>query len=229
VNILVLNGSPKMISDTMRLTRSFISGLTGELPCSVTVVDVIKKNILPCRGCFGCWKNGDGLCVQTDDLNGILASYLQADVIIWSFPLYCYSMPSHLKAVLDRTIPLVQLRMKEVGGRVQHETLHDLSAKRTIVICGSGFPGWEGNFDALRLQCKNSFGNLTMICVPETPLMNISEAAPLTAPLLDRFRLAGQEYARTKSLSPETVRALETPMILKDEYLQGVNSQQPHT
>ena len=141
MNILVLNGSPKVKSDTMRLTRSFLSGITAEIPCEINVVDVIQKRVLPCLGCFGCWANGDGKCVQQDDQNDILAAYVKADVILWSFPLYCYGMPSHLKAVLDRTIPLLKLRMTETDGRVQHETLVDLSKKRNLVICGAGIPG----------------------------------------------------------------------------------------
>ena len=224
MNILVLNGSPKVKSDTMRLTRSFLSGITAEIPCEINVVDVIQKRVLPCLGCFGCWANGDGKCVQQDDQNDILAAYVKADVILWSFPLYCYGMPSHLKAVLDRTIPLLKLRMTETDGRVQHETLVDLSKKRNLVICGAGFPDWDGNFESLRLQMQHCFPTPTLVFVPETPLLNIPEAAPVANPLLARFRLAGQEYARHLSLSSETIQELETPMLPKAAYLRGVNA-----
>ena len=224
MKILVLNGSPKTKSDTMRLTRSFLDGLTSETACEVTIVDVIKKNVKPCIGCFGCWKNGDGKCVQKDDQNVILSAYSEADVIIWSFPLYCYSMPSHLKAVMDRTIPLVKMSMKEIDGRVQHDALIDFSKKRTLVICGAGFPNWEGNFEGIHKQCQLSFGDPDMVFVPETPLMNVPAAEPLTAPLLARFREAGKEYAHSRSLSSETIQALETPMMPNEAYLQNINS-----
>ena len=225
MNILVLNGSPKAKSDTIRLTRSFLEGIKSATDAEVTIVDVIKKNIRPCTGCFGCWARGDGKCVLQDDQNGILAAYIKADLIIWSFPLYCYGMPSHLKAVLDRTIPLVKMDMvEEDDGRVHHVGLVDFSKKHTVVICGAGFPNWEGNFEGLRLQCQNSFGNLTMLCVPETPLLNIPMAEPVAQPLLEKFRLAGQEYAGSMTLSDKTVAALETPMIPNEEYLRGVNS-----
>ncbi len=223
MKILVLNGSPKAKSDTMVLTRSFLKGLTETVDCDVTVIDVIKQDIRPCLGCFACWKNGDGKCVQRDDQNKILSLYAESDVIIWSFPLYCYSMPSHIKAVLDRTIPLVQMRMKETDGKVQHEALIDFSQKHTVVICGCGFPAWEGNFDGLRLQCRNSFGNLTMVCVPETPLLNIPEAKPVAEPLVEKFRQAGREYAAGKNLRSETIASLEHEMLTKEEYLKGVN------
>ena len=224
MNILVLNGSPKAKSDTMHLTRNFLEGIQAAADAQVTIVDVIKKDIRPCTGCFGCWARGDGKCVLEDDQNAILEAYVKADLIIWSFPLYCYGMPSHLKAVLDRTIPLVKMNMVEVNGRVQHVGLVDFSKKHTVVICGAGFPNWKGNFEGMRLQCENSFGNLTVICVPETPLLNIPMAEPVAQPLLEKFRLAGQEYAAGYALCPETIEALETPMISNEEYLRGINS-----
>ena len=227
MNVLVLNGSPKKVSDTMRLTSSFLEGLAGCGDCNVTVVDVISKDIRPCMGCFGCWRKGDGRCVQQDDQNEILAAYLAADVIIWSFPLYCYGMPSHLKTVLDRVIPLVKMNMREVDGKVQHVQLFDLSKKRTVVISGAGFPDWEGNFEGLRGQCKNCFGSPIMICVPETPLMNIPEASPVAELLLEKFRLAGAEFAASGCLAPETVQALETPMIPREEYIRRINTDAP--
>ncbi|MBR2605402.1 MAG: flavodoxin family protein [Clostridia bacterium] len=224
MKVLVLNGSPKKQSDTFRMTERFLKGLNAAGEHEVTVVNVIEKAIAPCKGCFGCWQQGEGHCLIGDDQNGILDLYRAADLIIWSFPLYCYGMPSHLKAVLDRTIPLMKMDMVQLSdGRVQHVPLADFSKIHTLVLCGCGFPDWEGNFDALKMQCKQCFGNLTMVCVPETPMLNVPQAAVVADPLLDRFEAAGAEYARTLSLSPETVARLETPMIPKEVYVSIVN------
>ena len=224
MKILVLNGSPKKKSDTFRLTDAFLKGMNRAGQHEVHIVHVIDQKISPCRGCFGCWQRGDGHCVIDDDQNTILDLYRDADVIIWSFPLYCYGMPSHLKAVLDRTIPLVRMRMVQLpDGTVQHEPLVDFSRIHTLVICGCGFPHWEGNFDSLRLMCRTCFGNPDMVFVPETPLLNVPEAAVVADPLLERFEEAGAEYAAVLTLSPETVAALETPMISAEEYIRNVN------
>lgn len=226
MKILVLNGSPKEKSDTFRLTEAFLKGMNREDQHEVRIIDVIEKKIAPCRGCFGCWQRGDGHCVIDDDQNIILDAYRSADVIIWSFPLYCYGMPSHLKAVLDRTIPLLRMKMvREPDGTVQHEGLVDFSRIHTLVICGCGFPHWEGNFDSLKLLCKNCFGEPDMVCVPETPLLNVPQAAIVADPLLEKFQRAGEEYAAALRLSPETVAALETPMIPAEEYIRNVNGQ----
>ena len=224
MNVLVLNGSPKKQSDTFRMTERFLQGLNPAGEHKVTVVNVIEKDIAPCRGCFGCWQQGKGHCLMDDDQNGILDLYRTSDLIIWSFPLYCYGMPSHLKAVLDRTIPLIKMDMVQLDdGRVQHVPLADFSKIHTLVLCGCGFPDWEGNFDALKMQCRQCFGNLTMVCVPETPMLNVPGAAVVADPLLDRFEAAGAEYAQNLSLSPETVAGLETPMIPKEVYVSIVN------
>ena len=224
MKVLVLNGSPKKVSDTFRLTEAFLKGLNRDQKHEIKVINVIEKNIAPCRGCFGCWQSMDGHCVIGDDQNGILDDYRSAELIIWSFPLYCYGMPSHLKAVLDRTIPLVKMKMVQLpDGTVRHEALADFSKIHTVVISGCGFPDWEGNFDALKLMCKNCFGNLSMVCVPETPMLNVPEAAIVADPLLDRFRKAGEEYAVTLTLSAETIAELERPMISAEDYIRNVN------
>lgn len=224
MKILVLNGSPKKKSDTFRLTDAFLKGLNRGGEHEVHIVNVIDKKIAPCRGCFGCWQREDGHCVIPDDQNAILDVYGEADVIIWSFPLYCYGMPSHLKAVLDRTIPLVKMKMvQQPDGTVRHEALVDFSRIHTVVICGCGFPHWEGNFDGLKHMCKTCFGNPEMICVPETPLLNVPAAAIVADPLLVRFEEAGAEYAANLRLSSETVATLETPMISAEEYIRNVN------
>ena len=224
MKILVLNGSPKTKSDTFRLTEAFLRGMNKDHRHEVHVVRVIDKQIAPCRGCFGCWAHGDGHCVIDDDQNAILDLYRDADVIIWSFPLYCYGMPSHLKAVLDRTIPLVRMKMvQEADGTVRHEALADFSRIHTLVICGCGFPHWEGNFDGLKQMCKTCFGNHDMVCVPETPLLNVPEAAVVADPLLMRFEKAGEEYGTELCLSAETIAGLEKPMIPAEEYIRQVN------
>lgn len=227
MKILVLNGSPKKKSDTMKLTGAFLSDFEKSGEHSIEIINVIEKEIKPCTGCFACWKRQNGKCIQNDDQNEILAKIVEADVVLWSFPLYCYGMPSHLKAVVDRTIPFLKMSMYETETAVRHNSLIDLSSKHYVVIAGGGFPDWEGNFESLKLQCGNTFFNtdLTMICVPETPLLNSSEAERLAQPLLEKFRKAGAYYAKNLSLSEEITAALETPMLPKETYMQIVNSQ----
>ncbi|MBR6382162.1 MAG: hypothetical protein IKS07_10895, partial [Lachnospiraceae bacterium] len=67
------------------------------------------------------------------------------------------------------------------------------------------------------------FRSPDMVCVPDTPLLNVPAAAIVADPLLARFEKAGEEYARSFTLSPETIADLERPMIPKEDYIRNVN------
>lgn len=118
MNVLVLKGSPRKKSDTFLFAAAFVEGMQTQGDIDVEIIDVIKKDIRPCRGCFGCWSTNEIRCVQNDDMADILPKIVHADVVIWSFPLYCFGMPSHLKAFMDRMLPLDKLVMiKTTKGR----------------------------------------------------------------------------------------------------------------
>ena len=222
MKILVLNGSPKKKSDTMVLTNAFLRGIEKNGNHEIFVMNISEMKISSCRGCFGCWQVKNKHCVIDDDQNRILDLYPEMDLIIWSFPLYCYGMPSHIKAVLDRTIPLNQMKMEIVDGRTRHLPMVDFSKIHTVVISGCGFPNYEHNFEGLSRQCDLCFGNLTKIFVPETPLLNVSEAKPVTEPKVLAFENAGEEYAKNFSLSPETIENLQSLMISKEDYIRNI-------
>ena len=222
MKILVLNGSPKKKSDTMVLTNAFLRGIEKNGSHEIFVMNIFEMKISSCRGCFGCWQVKNKHCVIDDDQNQILDLYPEVDLIIWSFPLYCYGMPSHIKAVLDRTIPLNQMKMEIVDGRTRHLPMVDFSNIHTVVISGCGFPNYEHNFEGLSRQCDLCFGNLTKIFVPETPLLNIPEAKPVTEPKVLAFENAGEEYAKNFSLSPETIENLQSLMISKEDYIKNI-------
>ena len=103
MKILILNGSPKgERSATLKLARAFAEGVRREGE-ELDLIDLSKQNVSGCRGCFGCWANG-GTCVIRDDFPALFKEhYLPADLVLWSFPLYYFEMPSQLKAFLDRT------------------------------------------------------------------------------------------------------------------------------
>lgn len=224
--VLVFNGSPKRnASDTMHMTRAFLDGMNSADEFDVSIINAIDKNIEFCRGCFVCKRNG-GTCVIKDDMKEILEEILNADIIIWSFPLYCYGMPAHLKALIDRTMPLSSMMMEKVGEHYEHISDHDFSKTSYVMICGCGFPSGKNNFEAMVTEFKLMFGDdkSTIITVPESPMFNVKEAEPVTKPFLDVLREAGREYAADGVISSDTWGKINTPMIPEEIYTQIANS-----
>lgn len=224
MKILVLSGSSKREkSDTMRLTRAFVAGMGDVQANDVHIVHVIDRHIEYCTGCLGCMRNG-GRCVHDDDMRAILEGILESDLLIFSFPLYCYGLPAPLKALIDRTLPLGSMAMRREGDHYEHVAQRDFSHLRYVMICGCGFPNAENNFEPAVMHFRRMFGeDATIITVAEAPMLNVPEAAVVAEPLLEQVRRAGQEYARDGRISEDTLRRVETPMIPPEEYVRIVN------
>ncbi|MBQ7504804.1 MAG: flavodoxin family protein [Ruminococcus sp.] len=224
MQILVINGSPKREkSDTFQITRAFLDGMNEVSQNDIKIINAIDKNIEYCSGCFSCMRNG-GECIHKDDMRGILEEILQSNLLIWSYPLYCYGMPAPLKALLDRTLPLSSMAMHKVGDRYEHVAQADFSHLRYLMICGCGFPNSEHNFEPAAAQFKLCFpNNHTMITVPESPMFNAPEAQVVTAPRLELIKRAGKEYAESGTVSKEMLKEINTPMIPKEQYAKIVN------
>ena len=224
MKILVLNGSPKRDqSDTMHITRAFLAGMNEAAPQDVRMIHVIEKHIEYCTGCFACMRNG-GTCIHDDDMRQILEEILCSDLLIWSFPLYCYGMPAPLKALLDRTLPLSSMAMQKVGERYEHVGQSDFSHLHYLMICGCGFPNSRHNFEPAEAQFRLCFpGGRTVITIPESPMFNAPEAAIVTGPRLALVRQAGKQYAKSGEIDAALLDEICSPMIPEEQYAAIVN------
>lgn len=224
MKILVINGSPKKEnSDTLRITRAFLDGMNEASPNEVNIIHAIEKHIEYCTGCFACMRNG-GACIHHDDMRGILEEILDSDLLIWSYPLYCYGMPAPIKALLDRTLPLSSMAMHKVGERYEHVGQADFSHLKYVMICGCGFPNSTHNFEPAVAQFKLCFpNNHTMITVPESPMFNVPEAQTVTLPRLEKVREAGRQFAENGAIGADLLQEITSPMIPEEQYAQIVN------
>ncbi len=224
MKILVLNGSPKgEKSDTLHITRAFLEGVNDVGENDVRIIHVTDRHIEYCTGCFSCMRNG-GDCVHHDDMKPILEEILASDLLIWSYPLYCYGMPAPLKALLDRTLPLSSMEMQKVGKRYEHVSQADFSHLRYLMICGCGFPNSAHNFEAAVEQFKLCFpSDHTVMTVPESPMFNVPEAAEVTVPRLALVREAGRQYAANGMIEEPLLTQIGSPMIPEEVYARIVN------
>ncbi|HBG12155.1 MAG TPA: NAD(P)H dehydrogenase, partial [Clostridium sp.] len=106
-------------------------------------------SIKSCLGCFACWNKTPGTCVINDDMSEILKKMIAADVIIWSFPLYYFSVPGGLKNLIDRQLPLNLPFMAEGKESGSHPARYDLTNQKHLVISTCGFCRSKGNYDGV--------------------------------------------------------------------------------
>lgn len=213
MNILLINGSPKgERSNTLKLSMAFCEGLKAHTDSHVEVIHLSKLNIKPCLGCFSCWSKTPGKCVIKDDMEGLLQKLITCDIIIWSFPLYYFSLPSTLKMMIDRQLPtcLPFMTNDSNGG---HPSRYDLSHQKYVVISTCGFYTPKGNYDSVNLQFDRLYGKgryLSIYC-GEGELFRVPELKKRTDEYLSFIRKAGEEFVNDK-ISSSTLEEISKPL-----------------
>lgn len=202
MKILVINGSPKgEKSNTYKLTSAFLRGIKQEAgEVQIREHAVCRMDIKPCLGCFFCWNRTPGKCCIKDDMGQVIEDLLWADITVWSFPLYYFTVPGGLKNLIDRQLPMLLPFMREREGQVGnggHPTRYDMSGKRTVVISTCGFYTAEGNYDGVYSLFDHLCGrdNYTTIFCGQGELFRVPEMAGSTSEYLSCVEQAGREYA----------------------------------
>lgn len=118
-NIVVITGSPRRNGNSFAMTDAFIRA-AQEKGHTVTRFDAAFRKVGGCRACETCYRTGKA-CSFDDDFNEIAPAILAADALVFTMPVYWYSIPAQIKGVIDRIYSMV------VGGK-------DISGKECALI-----------------------------------------------------------------------------------------------
>ncbi len=223
MNILVINGSPKgEHSNTLRLTNAFLEGISyaqrDNLP-NIERLNITQMNINSCLGCFSCWEKTPGKCCIDDDMQIVIEKLLWADLTIWSFPLYFFSLPGKLKTMIDRQLPLtLPFMLSNVEGG-SHPSRYDMSGKKTVLISTCGFYTAKSNYNSVIEQFDKicGKGNYTTLFCGEGELFRVPELSDRTEEYLAVVQQAGQEYV-SGGINEETNAKLQELLFPRDVF-----------
>jgi multimeric flavodoxin WrbA len=140
--VLVVNASPRRdVGFTYRFVKPFVEGMrsAGVHPEIVQLYDPAIK-VEACLGCEACWNRGDGQCILNDDGNDLVARVVQAELIVFAFPLYIDTVPAKLKALLDRCFSNVRPVFVESADGVTRHPLFDKRDRYMAMLSVCGFP-----------------------------------------------------------------------------------------
>lgn len=117
--IVVITGSPRKNGNSFAMTDAFIKAAEAKGHI-VTRFDAAMKKVGGCHACETCFKTGKA-CSFDDDFNTIAPAVLEADAVVFTTPVYWYSIPAQIKGVIDKLFSFV------VGGR-------DIAGKECALI-----------------------------------------------------------------------------------------------
>lgn len=107
---LIISTSPRKGGNSDLLCDQFMLG-AQDAGHSVEKIFLRNEKINYCTGCGNCTDTRK--CVQKDSMNEILDKMIKADVLVFSTPIYFYSVCGQLKTLIDRTVP----RYSELEGK----------------------------------------------------------------------------------------------------------------
>ena len=132
MKVATLMGSPRKKGNTASVLESF-EDLLRESGHEVDRINIVDYRVKGCVGCQSCQrKASDELwCKQEDDAVKIFDRLVAADAVVYASPLYTYSFPAQMKALIDRQNCLVKYGGADGG-------IAWLKGKRTalLVTCG---------------------------------------------------------------------------------------------
>ena len=92
--IVAFYGSGRKNGNTASIINEILKGVSSD-DVEISRYNVVDMDIKPCRGC----------CLK-DDMKNIIDDIKDANVVIFSSPLYMYQVAGHIKMLVDRLYPL---------------------------------------------------------------------------------------------------------------------------
>lgn len=101
MEVLILNGSPRINGNTSKMVTAFCEGLkkSGH---RYHVLNVATMNIRGCLACEYCHGKGEGQCVQKDDMQDVYKFLEEAEMLVIAAPIYYHGISGQMKCCIDR-------------------------------------------------------------------------------------------------------------------------------
>ncbi len=206
MKVLALNSSPRGEgqSKTELLLNHLVQGMR-EAGAEVEVIDLRKKTIRYCAGCFTCWTKTPGLCIHQDDMTReLFPKWLASDLVVYASPLYHYTINASMKAFIERTLPVLQPFFEQDNDKTRHPPRQQ--SPKAVFLSVAGFPE-PAVFDQMSSWVRFVFGNNERLVaeIYRPAAEGLSRPGEKAQEIFAALRQAGREIVEQLSVSPETM------------------------
>jgi len=231
MKVLAINCSPaKPEGNTALILNPFLEGIK-EAGGQVDLFYSYNLKIKPCLGEYACLFKTPGVCFQKDDMHLLYPKMREADITVWSTPIYCYSITGSMKNIIDRTFALTGGTEEEYelrDGRSYHATDKGSRKRKTVIISSCG--QWElDNFDPmlahmnalLKHSTTNEFAGALL-----RPHAHVLKAMAQEGALDDIFEAAkeaGKLLINDGKIPSRTLETITRALITVEAYVQMIN------
>ncbi|MFW9846945.1 MAG: flavodoxin family protein [Candidatus Thorarchaeota archaeon] len=224
MKVLVINGSPRgNRGATAGVLKRFVEGMESA-GAEVESVNLSRLKINFCRGCFDCWWNTPGVCVQDDDMKKMLPKLADADLQVYATPVYVDGMTGSMKTFLDRSIPLVEGKWEIRDNHCRHPLRKGTKSAKMALLSVSGFTELN-NFEplvkhmkAVALNMGREFvGAVLRPCAWVIPVAE--EQGASFDDIGDALRDAGKQIVSSGKMSEDTLSIISRELVPREQIL----------
>ena len=135
----------------------------------IELVDLSKRKIANCVGCFGCWIKTPGKCVIRDDATAVYPLIAQSTQIMYISRVKYGGYDTIMKTMLERAIPVQQAFLRILDGETHHVQRAVAPKQATILAYGPTSPEEQALFRRLvdRNARNMSFERWRVVFCPE--------------------------------------------------------------
>ena len=220
MKVLALNSSPRTggQSKTEIMLNTLVDGMRSA-GAEVEVVNLRKKKVKNCVGCFSCWTKTPGTCIHNDDMTQeLFPKWLESDLVVYASPLYHFTVNAEMKTFIERTLPVLEPFFLKHNGR----TYHPLREKppKIVLLSVAGLPD-EKVFDPLSYWVNYIYGGSHLedkvlaaeIYRPMAEALTTPYFKDIAVDILDATRQAGREIITSGKVSNDTMVRVKQPMV----------------
>lgn len=225
MKVLVIDGAPRRSGFTRELTGLFGEGVRAA-GAELEIVHLAERDVRPCTGCLSCFSRGSaGRCVQRDDMDQLIESFLASDALVLATPVYFFSLSALLKAFVERLLPVTKpgIAAGAVTGLASNVLRHPDRGPRAAVLIAVAalrglrpFEGLTASFDLIAEGLgAEPAGHLLR---PESYFLDFAADKVITQRRVRAaFERAGLELVRDGRVSPKTAADACAPLTDDDE------------
>jgi len=228
MKVVAINGSPKMDEgNTARILSPFLDGMR-EAGAEVELFYTSKLRIKPCLGEFHCWFNTPGKCLHNDDMDMLNARLEEADITVYSTPLYADGVSGPLKTLIDRQISRGNPTLEFRDGECRHPSSENQTPGKLVLVSSCGL--WEmSHFDPvlahMKAYCKNMIWDFAgALLRPHAPAMGFLDGrGEKYDDIFQAAMEAGKQLIADGNMSEETIQIVGRELMSPEDYVDSLN------
>ncbi len=228
MKVFAINSSPKMDEgNTARILNPFLDGMK-EAGAEVELFYTSKLKIKPCQGDFHCWFISPGKCIHKDDMAMLIPKLEEADITVYSTPLYADGVSGPLKNFIDRLISRGNPTLEFRDGECRHPSSENQRPGKLVLVSSCGLSEMS-HFDPvlmhMKAYCKNMIWDFAgALLRPHAPAMDfLTGLGKNYDDIFEAAKEAGKQMITEGSMSEETLQTVSRELMPPEDYVNTLN------